>query len=753
MSRFPSENSNTPEDPSSEHGILDGLIEASLCDWLGGCEPSMSKSCLSDEIAKRSKQSLFTNPQLDQAVHSARLDLQQIARRAPNRSKPRNNLWISVAAIAATLAICSLVGWWNYAANKQRIAGDFKGSSSHQESRVESHVDSSKQSGELQARVEGSPEPKSRSGMPASETVLAPKERLQDGSNKLAVNDSQNASAATKLANERTASTPSDPISSRPGIPRVELGGSIDREIVSVIDSQFQQIWNQLGLLDTGTKKGSLTVDRISRLILHRVPTSAEFEAIRRETASTPKSTQEQALEKTLKQWITSDEFNRVWAERLAQFYLGKRSSTHKSYSAFRDWIEVQVREDMPIQEIQRQVLLGLWRPEHPAYFLGEQWIEESESSHSTSALWVGLSQAQSGRLRGLSRLFLNATGNVAIGCTQCHGSQAEAFPHWLADRMPPVAPAPGASAVVFDSIAAMMAQISPIGKAELFTKEQDDRISKIPGRLPDGKRVAAELSIDQVVGAWVDQGSWAQSGLINALWRDFFGQALHSEFGLDSGIAVQDRKDLMEYLGKQAHQQQAGVRQIVYWMLMSEPSRAGQETLSLSQYMAMDPKKLQDYSKRLGGFHSIAIPSSGSRESTHLSIDSFASKLFPEQPDWLDRSLLAQPAGQLGAPTESAKTSTSAASSDAASSFDLPILRAELQYRSANTQLQDMARMLADSDLSDEQIVEHSYLIAKHRFPSVQELKAWNASSWSKSDRNSSVLRLLVAIDSLEAQ
>ena len=216
MSRFPSENSNTPEDPSSEHGILDGLIEASLCDWLGGCEPSMSKSCLSDEIAKRSKQSLFTNPQLDQAVHSARLDLQQIARRAPNRSKPRNNLWISVAAIAATLAICSLVGWWNYAANKQQIAGDFKGASSHQESRVESYVDSSKQSGELQARVEGSPEPKSRSGMPASETVLAPEERLQDGSNKLAVNDSQNASAATKLANERTASTPSDPISSRP---------------------------------------------------------------------------------------------------------------------------------------------------------------------------------------------------------------------------------------------------------------------------------------------------------------------------------------------------------------------------------------------------------------------------------------------------------------------------------------------------------------------------------------------------------
>ena len=283
-----------------------------------------------------------------------------------------------------------------------------------------------------------------------------------------------------------------------------------------------------------------------------------------------------------------------------------------------------------------------------------------------------------------------------------------------------------------------------------MITKEQDDRISKIPSRLPDGKRAGNELSTDQVIGRWVEQGSDAQSGLINSIWRDFFGQVLHSKLGLDSGVATEDRKDLMEYLGKQILDRRAGVRQIVYWMVMSEPARCGQEAPSFSQYMAMDSKNLQEYAMRLGVLNTVAIEPFGSQESLNKSIDRFASKLFPEQPDWLERSLLAQPASQLGTPSESAKGPANRALSDSESALDLCFLRADLQYRFAGQQLRELARMLSESKLSDEQIVEHSYLISKHRFPSEQELKAWKASSWSKSERSSSVLRLMVGIDNL---
>lgn len=737
MSRFPSEQSDASEGPLSELGAVDRLIDLSLSEWLAGAVPTTSNASLPELVSKRSQQSVFSNAQLDRALDDARLDIEQIARSKVTRSTPRRNTWITFATIAASLAICSLIGWWNLGESNQQVAKESKRLSSD----VQGIESPSKQAtADLQANADDLTVENGQQRKPAMATIGDTEASSDAKPNRIAVNERSESNDKPTIAEKSAPSTPSDSIASKPETSKLELGGPRDREVISVIDSQFQQIWKQLGLLDTNAKQRPLTAERTARLLLNRAPTSTELEAIRRESASIPRSVDNKGQAGTVEQWILSDEFNRIWADRMAQFYIGHRGSTGESYNLFRDWIEEQIRQDIPIVEIQRQLLLGLFKQDHPAYFLANQWVEASQRSSGTSARWVGLSEAQSSRLKGLSRLFLNATGNVSIGCTECHGMQSDQSPNWLA----------GASSVGFDSIAALMVQASEPSRSELFTKEQDDRISKIPSRLPDGKRAGNELSTDQVIGRWVEQGSEAQSGLINSIWRDFFGQALHSKLGLDSGLATEDRKDLMEYLGKQVLEHRAGVRQIVYWMVMSEPARSGQEALNFSQYMAMDSKKLQDYAMRLGVLNTVAIEPYGSQESSHKSIDTFASKLFPEQPDWLERSLLAQPAGQLGTPSESAKGTTRVASSDTESLLDLRFLRADLQYRFAGQQLRELARMLAESKLSDEQIVEHSYLMSKHRFPSDQELKAWKASSWAKSERSSSVLRLIVGIDNL---
>jgi hypothetical protein len=737
MSRFPSEQSDASEGPLSELGAVDRLIDLSLSEWLAGAVPTTSNASLPELVSKRSQQSVFSNAQLDRALDDARLDIEQIARSKVTRSTPRRNTWITFATIAASLAICSLIGWWNLGESNQQVAKESKRLSSD----VQGIESPSKQAtADLQANADDLTVENGQQRKPAMATIGDTEASSDAKPNRIAVNERSESNDKPAIVEKSAPSTPGNSIASKPETSKLVLGGPRDQEVISVIDSQFQQIWKQLGLLDASTKQRPLTAERTARLLLNRAPTSSELEAIRRESASIPRSADNEGQAGTVEQWILSDEFNRIWADRMAQFYIGHRGSTGESYNLFRDWIEEQIRQDIPIVEIQRQVLLGLFNQNHPAYFLANQWVEASQRSSGTSARWVGLSEAQSSRLKGLSRLFLNATGNVSIGCTECHGMQSDQSPNWLA----------GASSVGFDSIAALMVQASEPSRSELFTKEQDDRISKIPSRLPDGKRAGNELSTDQVIGRWVEQGSEAQSGLINSIWRDFFGQALHSKLGLDSGLATEDRKDLIEYLGKQVLEHRAGVRQIVYWMVMSEPGRSGQEALNFSQYMAMDSKKLQDYAMRLGVLNTVAIEPYGSQESSHKSIDTFASKLFPEQPDWLERSLLAQPAGQLGTPSESSKGTTRGASSDTESSLDLSFLRADLQYRFAGQQLRELARMLAESKLSDEQIVEHSYLMSKHRFPSDQELKAWKASSWAKSERSSSVLRLIVGIDNL---
>jgi hypothetical protein len=737
MSRSPSENPDTPQGPLSEFGAVDRFIDVSLSEWLSGCGPSSNNSSLTQEISRRSQQSVFSDAQRNHALDHARLDIEQIVRSKVTRPKPRSNTWITLAAIAASLLIFSLLGWWNSGTNNTQVAKDSKRSSSD----IPGIEESSKPSTlDPQANVASLPVANVQQGKPASETIGGTASPSDGKLDRMAVGAGSDSVEKPQIVDRSVPATPSNAIASRPEIPRVELGGPRDREIISVIDSQFQQIWKQLGLLEAGSKQRPLTSERIVRLLLHRPPTNAELEAIRQEATSNPRATEKNGQQGTLAKWVQSDEFNRIWADRMAQFYIGQRSPTSDSYVAFRDWIEESIRQDTPIVDMQRQLLQGLFKPDHPAYFLADQWIEAPQASSGMGARWVGFSETQASRLKGLSRLFLNATGNVAIGCTQCHEMRSDQTPNWLA----------GASSVGFDSIAALMVQASEPSRAELFIKEQDDRITKIPSRLPDGKRTGSELSTDQVIGRWVEQGSDAQSGLINSIWRDLFGQVLYSELGLDSGLAAEDRRDLLEYLGKQVLEHRTGVRQIVYWIVMSEPARSVHESLSFAQYMAMDSKKLQDYAMRLGVLNAIAIKPHGSHESSHGSIDAFASKLFPEQPDWLERSLLAQPAGQLGAPSESAKETNRGASSDSESALDLNFLRADLQYRFASNQLRELARMLSESKLSDEQIVEHSYLMSKHRFPSAQELKAWKASSWSKSERNSSVLRLLVGIDNL---
>jgi hypothetical protein len=185
--------------------------------------------------------------------------------------------------------------------------------------------------------------------------------------------------------------------------------------------------------------------------------------------------------------------------------------------------------------------------------------------------------------------------------------------------------------------------------------------------------------------------------------------------------------------------------------MLMSEPARQTEEQLSYSQYLALDSQKLHDYSVRREVLKSLSIDTSGSGVPTNSTFGAYVARIFPEQPDWLERSLLAQTSSQKGTASQSFKLPGSGLSSDAEASWDQTLLRAELRYRAAGQQAQQWAKLLTDSKLSESQIVQHAYLISKQRFATDAELKAWSDSSWIKSQRSMAILRLLAGVDSYE--
>jgi hypothetical protein len=798
MSSFEFENSNRTEDP-----VLDAMLDAMLGELLGellGGEAVRgdvsSKVFDSGEmyrsVLKRSEASVFTDEQRAQAVMRAQRESMQqgLPKTGQDRSQSpsrgrlwtdrlwKDRLWKS-AAIAASIAVSiggvSLIGRWvqsdlNEPVGVGQVSLDGAPSSGPRVAEptanasqgvvvADSQGTGSPSTGSLSLDSQVLPEQglSTRTDSVIADGGLDParREPMQD---KLAVQRQSEVNQEQGGARDRVQGA--EMVSALPSARVLSLGTLEDREIVSVIDSQFHQIWKSLGMPQSdmvsggqaSLKKRGLTADRIARLLLHRVATDSELEAIRLDKLS-----EDASLERLVASWISSDEFDRVWSARLANFYMGGRIESSQQAVVFREWLATQIRDDVPLEQVQRQVLLGLSQADHPAYFLVDYWSDRGERwslpPDSPQVAWVGYGDSEVKRLEGLSQLFLKVTSNPAMVCTQCHGTEGTSAPSWFADRVAMGTGLGGglvgSKSVDFDSIAALMVGIAQPGVSELFQRQQDDQVRKIAARFPDGKRVGSELTFEQAIDGWLEQGSHSQSGLLNALWRDFFGVGLESAFGLDGAVALEARRDLVGYLGKQVVERGAGLRRVVYWMLMSDPARQAEESLTYAQYMVMDAQRLQDYLQRQAVFKTLLLDDSRSAVRDEAWLVGYASALFPEQAEGLERSFLAQPSNQVQGGSK--RASSEGLVEGKAVQWPRGLLQAELGYRVADDRARRWADLLSASELSESALIDHAYLMTKHRFATAREIRVWSSTSWTKSERSSSILRLLMGVASLE--
>ena len=786
MSNFEFENSKRPEEPELDETVdktLDAMLDAMLGEWLGreagggqGSSKAFDPGEIYRSVLKRSEASVFSDQEHAQAASRAQRDCLQEG--SPDRlSTDRvstDRVWRSVAigaSIAASIAISvgglSLIGRWvpsdlNKPVEVGQTSLDGAPSSG---SRVAEPRVSEARVAEAQVAEARAPEPTANG---SQERVVADSQ-IADG----ALDPERRGPMQDKLAVQRQSEKNQEQVAAQdppqgaemasalPSAGGLSLGTLEDREIVSVIDSQFQQIWKSLGMPQSdmisggqaSLKKRGLTADRIARLLLHRVATDSELEAIRLDKLS-----EDTQLERLVASWISSDEFDRVWSTRLANFYMGGRIESSQQAVVFREWLAAQIRDDVPLGQVQRQVLLGLSQADHPAYFLVDYWSDRGDRwslpPNSPQVAWVGYGDTEVKRLEGLSQLFLTVTSNPAMVCTQCHGAEGASAPSWLADRAAPGGGLGGglggSKSVDFDSISALMVGIAQPGVSELFRRQQDDQVRKIAARFPDGKRVGSELSFEQTIDGWLEQGSHSHSGLLNALWRDFFGVGLESAFGLDGAVALEARRDLVGYLGKQIVERRAGLRQLVYWMLMSDPARQSEESLSYAQYMVMDAQRLEDYLQRQEVFKSLVLDDSRSAVRDEAWLVGYASALFPEQAEGPERSFLAQPSNQVQGGSKRASAEGLDPGLDQGQ-WPRGLLHAEIGYRVAGDRARRWADLLSASELNDSALIDHAYLMTKHRFATAREIRAWSSTSWTKSQRSSAILRLLMGVASVE--
>ena len=159
-----------------------------------------------------------------------------------------------------------------------------------------------------------------------------------------------------------------------------------------------------------------------------------------------------------------------------------------------------------------------------------------------------------------------------------------------------------------------------------------------------------------------------------------------------------------------------------------------------------MYSQRLEDYLQRQEVFKSLVLDDSRSAVRDEAWLVGYASALFPEQAEGPERSFLAQPSNQ-------AQGGSKRASAEGLDLGQWPrgLLHAEIGYRVAGDRARRWADLLSASELSDSALIDHAYLMTKHRFATAREVRAWSSTSWTKSQRSSAILRLLMGVASVE--
>ncbi len=795
-----------PNPPPEQNHILDGLLDE-LLDQQTPPVPSL-ESLLRNE-PNNSKR--FTPEEIEQALFAAqRIRSHKLANKAPNpQPKPSRNSWLVWSSIAATLLGVSLVVWrkqpssqipeTNLVASGQN--SNLNTPSENITNNVQNHKHKPLPASDL-------PTPKTKNSEPGNEAqksidqndkvsnIASVPSPLQ---NTPQVNSLSNASLnPATLENKPTLQNRNTPQNRTVNLSERRLGTESDRNIIAVIDHQFEDMWGQLPAQKASSRfqASPNPIERMAQYLLARPANPTELEALRQAELLTVKDGSKQNAEwidAVTSRWINSEEFARQWAKRLSNFYRGDypvRIDQLDRYKAFELWLAEHIHNDTPLNVIQTEVLQGLWKLEHPARFLVDHWTglsaESNSMHHQTNSagtdrvslspqIWVELPERQQSTLTSLTHLFLRITDNANLACAQCHQSSGTL----AGQSVPPpakyqssdihstqepvientryageqfVRSDKSAKPIAFGSIAALLVGVIEPERQELFTRDAEDRLIKLLPVTPDGIRIAENQSRADTMAEWAQRGSHFHRGPINALWKSFFGVHLVRPSERFAKSRTSSRDDLLEFLSEQSTSQNASLRQLAYWMLHSAPTRQPDISLLANDLLTLDTDTRRDISIRLE-LQFLQIAPSGSSPLTQdynqqtpaNHFGKFISQAVPPPQELQQRALLAQPVTQ---PAVQNSTQTSPATQPF--STPNPALT-ELFIACPPNEIAVWESQWSINTLTQPMLIDHAYLMLRGRLPNNSEHQTWSQSHLHQYDRADAIRRLIGAVANFE--
>lgn len=596
--------------------------------------------------------------------------------------------------------------------------------------------------------------------------------------------------------------------------------GLINTAAISVINHQFEDMWKEVAFSTSNpsssnlrvaspnalseqhvASRSDLLVNRIASLLVGRSATSSELEAIRQENLLKTRSLSEnhsQWVDAIAQRWLASDEFSQTWGNALSSFYRGGYpvdAADRQQARDFDGWLTEQVKLNASLRDIQKQVLGGLSDKSHPARFLVGHWSklaqaapplptsassEPASSSPENSAIanlsgsqqakardrktapqsWIGLNEQEATALTGVTNLFLHITDNPMLACSQCHQqSQPLNTANQTSYVGGEIAVITGRSArpVSYGSVSALLLNVLESNQRELFTKDEEDRAVKLTPAFPNGKRASASDTTDSLLTTWVEEGSHSQRGLVNHLWKSFFGVPLVAPEEQHGPASTSSREELLNYISQQASDQNVPVRQLVYWMLHASPTLQPEVALDIQNVIALSQADLRTLRTRIELQHVMIH-----RPINASSIEEFVKQLLPVQQEIRDRALLAQPSSRESSTANKQDTADRTAAEFAAKANGLTrdgreamawqqLGYAQLIYAVPSVQVADLTKRFSESTLSQPELIDHTYGVLRGRKPSSAERAIWSASRLKEFAKPDAALRILSGVSAFE--
>jgi hypothetical protein len=208
----------------------------------------------------------------------------------------------------------------------------------------------------------------------------------------------------------------------------------------------------------------------------------------------------------------------------------------------------------------------------------------------------------------------------------------------------------------------------------------------------------------------------------------------------LESDEGLEERRDLLQFLATKAQQGQHGLKPIVYWIAMSAPTAMREPLNDPIQFLKMDAPTLARYESEKRVFARYA--GLAQRLEPGRPVAMLSQWIQPDGTSDFDRTLLAQPSNPR------ATNPSTASSATPWSQWSPARLAFEMSSAAPEGSLAKLSQQLASSSLSNDQIVEHAFLVSQSRLPQAWERSAIGpALDGAPEERSRSVLRLLTAM------